>query len=526
MNIVERLASIAGFNKNGLSIFGKNNTRVQFGCSRLIGHTLSPDHSSITFATIDDLSRKWISVIQLDLNRDWCWDMLQPDSFEVFRQWKYQRDDGVNFDDVEEEKVGVVALTKGLNWQFMDEPDRKTTRLVFIDALDPKPGSKPVGAAQEAAVFPEPIEVRYRLSPRFNDAIVFDKEVFSYNGQPYDLDNILPITLPPSQVPEIVSVGLALSDADTEEQLYNNQYSVTKERIKYLWVEFAEPVANPDDAYFARLLAYAPDPVIAEYAMDVSKEMDEPAINLDPEIIRIVRPKQIHDLSGLDAMQALAGASGTIDDPDKGIRHFLLPLPQGLNADSPELFGFFTYEFRVGHTDKKWSTAQGRFGRALRVTGVQHPAPALRVSSLRQTDTIEVSAIYAQSFFKGDNCTPLLPRTNIYALLYAQVLQADGKQYRNILIDQISLQKLSRNDNSEPPVGITTWAMKDVRTRLRQKGLDMNAPLSVLAIELMPDGSRFANGGVGFEVNHNLDLENIRLLRTSRLYKIEDSCPV
>ncbi|HEX5025714.1 MAG TPA: hypothetical protein VFV68_10595, partial [Agriterribacter sp.] len=526
VNIIERLAAISGFDKNGLSIMGKENERVQFGCSNLIGHTLSPDHSSLTFATMDDLSRKWISVLQLDLNRDWSWDMLEPDSFEVFRQWKYKRADGVDFEEGEEEKIGFIGLTKGLNWQHMPEPDRLRTRLVFIDALDPKPGALPKGANQEAGRFPEPIDVRYRVSPRFNKAIDFDTAAYAYTTQPYNLENTLPITGIPSQVPEIVSVGLALSVPDSDEQLFNNQYSATSEQIKYLWVEFAEPVENPDDAYFARLLAYAPDPAISDHNIDVQKEMDEPTINLDPEIIRIIRPAQVNDNAGLEAMQALAGATADVDPDGKGIRHFLLPLPQGLTADSPELFGFFTYEFRVGHTDRQWSTAQGRFGRPLRATGIQHPAPRLRVSAIRLPDTIEVSAVYAQSFFKGGNCTPLFPRTNIYALLYAQVLQADGKQYRNILIDQVTLQKRSRNTNVDKPVGLTSFIIKDIRKMLRTKGIDINASLSVLAIEVMPDGRHFANAGIDVEINHFIDLENIRILRTSRLYKISDSCPV
>jgi len=524
VDIVERLASIGGFTKNGLSVMGNENTRVQFGCSNIIGHTLSPDHSSITFATLDDLSRKWISVIQLDLNRDWCWDMLDADSFEVFRQWKFDRADGINFEDGVEERVGVIGLTKGLNWPNMPEPDRLKTRLVFIDALDPKPGTIPVGAAQDPSKFPEPVELRYRVAPRFNTALEFDPGVFDYATQPYDLEISLPITSPPAQVPEVVSVGMALSMPDSEEQLFKNQYAVTSEQAKWLWVEFAEPAENADDTYFARLLAYAPDPALALHEIDVQKEMDEPAINLDPEIIRIVRPGQVKDNAGHDSMQALAGATADVDPDGKGIRHFLLPLPPGLSADSPELFGFFTYEFRVGHT--QWSTAQGFPGRALRVTGVQHPAPRLRVSALRKADTIEISSVFAQSFFNGNNCTPIFPRTNIYALLYAQVLQADGKQYRNILIDQVSLQKPARNTNIEKPVGLTSWAMKDIRTKLLLKGMDMNAPLSVLAIELMPDGTHFANAGVDLEINYMIDLENVRILRTSRLYKIADSCPV
>lgn len=517
VNIVERLASVCDLKKNGLSIIGKENERIQYGCSNLIGHTLSPDHSSLTFATMDDLSRKWISVIQLDLNRDWCWDMLEPDSFEVFRQWKYNRDDGIDFEEGDEEKIGVIALTKGLNWQNMPEPDRLKTRLVFIDALTAKPGLKPVGALQEPTKFPEPIDVRYRVSPRFNNVLNFDAAAYNYTTQPYNLTNTLPITDPPSQVPEIVSVGWALSAPDSGDELFNNQYSETSEQMKYLWVEFAEPVENADDAYFVRLLAYAPDPALAEHTSDVLKEMDEPAINLDPEIIRVIRPLQIKDNSGHDSMQALVGATADTDIEGKGIRHFLLHLPQRLTADSPELFGFFTYEFRVGHT--KWSTAQAFPGRPLRVTGVQHPAPKLRLSTLRKTETIEISATFAESFFNGSNYTPLFPRTSIYALLYAQVLQADGKQYRNILIDQVSLQKFGRNNNVDKPVGLTSWSLKDIRTKLLRKGMDINAPLSVLAIETMPD-----NREGQIQVNNFIDLENIRILRTSRLYKITDSC--
>lgn len=518
VNIVERLASIGGFDKNGLSIIGKANERVQFGCSNLIGNTLSPDHSSLTFATVDDLSRKWISVIQLDLKRDWCWDMLAADSFEVFRQWKYKRDDGITFNEVEE-KVGIISLTKGLNWQNQPEPDRLKTRLVFIDALDPKPGANPVGADQLPTKFPELLDVRYRVSPKFNKVINFDAAAYDYGTQPYNLEITLPISTPPTQVPEIVSVGLALSAADSDEALFNNQYSATSEQLKYLWVEFAEPVENADDAYFVRLLAYAPDPAIADNSVDVQKEMDEPAINLQPEIVRIIRPLQVTDNAGHDSMQALFGATADVEPDGKGIRHFLMPLPQGLTADSPELFGFFTYEFRVGHT--LWSLEQAFPGRPLRITGVQHPAPRLRVSTMKTAETIEISATFAESFFNGNNCSPVFPHTSIYALLYAQVLQADGKQYRNILIDQVSLQKPSRNSNSEKPVGLTSWALKDVRTKLLRKGMDINAPLSVLAIEIMPDSRP-----VDLPVNSIIDLENIRILRASRLYKIAESCPV
>ena len=67
--------------------------------------------------------------------------------------------------------------------------------------------------------------------------------------------------------------------------------------------------------------------------------------------------------------------------------HFLLPLPPGIPDRAPELFGFYTYELRPGHA-KGWSTAQGRFGSSLRVTGVQHPAPALTCMVLHNRNGI------------------------------------------------------------------------------------------------------------------------------------------
>jgi hypothetical protein len=32
--------------------------------------------------------------------------------------------------------------------------------------------------------------------------------------------------------------------------------------------------------------------------------------------------------------------------------HCLLPLPSGVGKNTPEMFGFWTYEFRIGH--KLW----------------------------------------------------------------------------------------------------------------------------------------------------------------------------
>lgn len=84
-------------------------------------------------------------------------------------------------------------------------------------------------------------------------------------------------------------------------------------------------------------------------------------------------------------------------------RHFLLADPY--TFDSPELFGMFTYEFRVGHA-VGWSTGQERFGRPLRVTGVQHPAPTLICSALRGPAGLEVSARFAAPILNAVSVQP------------------------------------------------------------------------------------------------------------------------
>jgi len=195
---------------------------------------------------------------------------------------------------------------------------------------------------------------------------------------------------------------------------------------------------------------------------------------------------------------------------DSSPRHFLVQLPPGLNADSPELFGFFTYELRVGHAHV-WSTAQGRFSRSLKATGVQHPAPTLFCTTRRTQDELIAEAPYAMAVLNGKNITARPPRTQIWVLLYAQVRQADGKDYRNILLDDRELQlipppqrgKFLNLDGSIGfPIqnrdaqarGFTRWQQDEIVTFLGELGLPPDSPLSVLAVEMMPTLADFRNG--------------------------------
>lgn len=60
-------------------------------------------------------------------------------------------------------------------------------------------------------------------------------------------------------MPKIVNAGIAQSTS-----VGDDVYSGTKPRKRYLWIEFDEPVKNPNDSYVIRVLAYSPDPLLAK----------------------------------------------------------------------------------------------------------------------------------------------------------------------------------------------------------------------------------------------------------------------
>ncbi|MBC7830278.1 MAG: hypothetical protein H7122_21220, partial [Chitinophagaceae bacterium] len=327
----------------------------------------------------------------------------------------------------------------------------------------------------------------------------------------------LPITGKPSQVPRIVSAGIAQS-----KYVADSTYASTEPRRRFLWLEFAEPLLNKNDAYFIRMLAYSPDPLLAQWKGEMLKAPQELPLPISAEDIRIISPQHTDDKAGLNAMQELTPAN-------KSKVHFLVPLPPGMHASSAELFGFFTYEIRVGHK-KGWCTAQSRFGRQLRTTGVQHPTPQLFCIVNRNEKHIMVTAPYAQTVFNGADVTTKPPRTQLWALLYAQVKRADDREYRNVLLDdQLFVRQRpavdpatgARKFNSNTDgiqYGITGWKNKDVEKMLIELGLPIDSNLSVLTVEMLPTYEKFwskspltANDNPTFSrVNPGLGLLNLK----------------
>ena len=168
-------------------------------------------------------------------------------------------------------------------------------------------------------------------------------------------------------------------------------------------------------------------------------------------------------------------------------------------------------------------------------TGIQHPAPTLTCTVNRDEKKLYVTAPYAAAVHNGKNVTADPPRTELWGLLYAQVKQADNKDFRNVLLDDLVLspqvrvefekavpwkQKyaaLERNtlkraalqtfrddaiyagaqdmikltdpstvNSDATKYGTTLWPNDAVTGLLALYGLPPNSPLSVLCVEVLP----------------------------------------
>jgi hypothetical protein len=519
-NLLQLLGQQLGLHQDGLTLSGAAGQRTVFGASGHIRNATAADASAITFSNQTELLGQWIVVLDLLLERDWTWDGFATPALSYARGG---------------DMLGLISCPRVVASSVVNTPgkpaDRAHTRVVFFDAFNPQP---------VAPAFPREAVLNYSVSAAFPNG--------SAQQSTYSIR--LPITTPPVQAPRIVSTGIA-------ESAYQHapDYSATAPRARYLWVEFDQPIADTaDDSYFGRVLAYGPDPLLAASLLphglpqDMLQESIEPPLPIDPEPVRKIFSGQSADQSGLDAMTQLVpalpggvGASGTF---------FLLPLPPGVDAEDPTLFGFWTYEFRVGHANM-WSTAQGRFGRPQRVSGLQHPAPHLVCSVQRgnphnrisDVDAVLVTAPYAIAVNNGNrlyNFDNGDPQTAIWFMLYTQALQADGASFRNVLIDHRIGWTLPPDDQNPQhgsaigPLAATAFSEGSIQGRLTRLGLPDSSPLSVLAVEVLPGPLNFqrqrdVHVGVGPAASAQddplgLNLGARRILRVSPLVAVPAIC--
>jgi hypothetical protein len=538
---------------NGLTLSAHPGQRIAFGASKSLRHTLSGDNSALTFASESELLSQWVVALVVDLERDWTWDGLAK-AYTL----TVERDGQVVGSLTVPRTLGAAAVADPANW------DRRRTLLVFFDGVDPH--------ELTASGFPEALQHTWTIqaevvsetgsivgvsgTPALKPGTVPPPSEPELNGVSQALT--LPIAVPPSQIPEIASVGLALSPFTN-----GAGYATTAARTKFVWIELKEPIQNQSgDALFARILTHGADPLLYDVTPSTYNQ-ENPALVLDLELMREIIPGESDDRSGLDAMSLLEQASDSQ-------RHFLLPLPPGFDPSDPDLFGFYSYELRIGHAGdphdhRWWSTAQARFGRPLQVNGVQHPAPALVCRAGRFNEPVSPGKpqppadIFATATFATPtlNGQPLvkpyqMPKTTLFFFLYAQVVQSDAASNRNVLLIQRrgnffggpdANRKLSVFGGPFPHfsqrdrLGGVVFQQAEIDKILAQYGLPTNLPLSILAAEFLPGGvgndlpdafrdqpSGAARAAAQDSDPLNLDGRPRRILRVSPLVQVAPVC--
>lgn len=490
--LLGRLASALDLVADGSMLIGQPGDRVAFSCAGLTHHA-APDTSSLEFADPAELAGQWINAVQVVIDRDWTWRGAGFPTLVVNRTVALPDATGSAPQSAD---AGTIELMNAINVQAATRPDRSFTRLVFLDAVPPQLG--PDG-------FPYEMAVTYKVQLRLEGG----------GGVSQSIETRLPIVTPPRQAPEVVAAGIALTPFDRD-----TDYASTASRVKRLWLEFREPLADPRDAYFVMPLTSTPDPMLLPGVEPVADPVVLDGVPLDPELLRVITPGQVQDLAGLATMQRLEPSASSD-------RHFLLPLPPNTDPGSPELFSFYTYDIRAGHdrgpiADPLWSTAQGRFGESLVLEGIQHPAPELACSVIAEPDgAIRVRAPYAAPYVGLRRVLPNPPNTEIWIVLYARVMQADASTMRNIQIDLRRLRISREHRVKTSPLfveGEIRWSGAEVQAAVQLAGLPEDVPISALAVELLPE----PNGSFGDPLGG--DLGQVRILRTSPLSAVDRDC--
>lgn len=498
--LATRLAAAVRLLEDEGTVLGEPGHRVIFGCSPELKHHLPPDRSSLALTALAELPRRWINVVRLEIARDWTWLGLADPAFRVRRTIRLA-DAPLAFPEVDD--LGVISIAHTVNRQATRGViDRERMEFIFVDAFAPRLSRD----------LPYETEVTYEVTSTLADG----------TEQTVEVTNLLPVTTPPAQVPRVVSVGHAFG-----EYVAADDYSATGPRTRMLWVELAEKLNDARDTYFIRVLASTPDPMLLPSTTPAPDPAGYEQSELDPELVRVIRPGQADDFAGLYSRQPLLKAS----DSDY---HYLVLLPPNLSAQAADLFGFFTCELTVGHARATagksfWSTAQGRYGPALVLEGVQHPAPPLACDARRVGDELIASAEFAQPILNGRRLAARTPNTDLWLLLYCQVHQADGSSRRNLQLDARRAAQIEGDVNPfggpplaagvlRAPLGYATWTKPELKNMLARHGLPEAMPLSVLAVETLPEPNGFFDDPLGG------DLGQVRILRTSPLTSIEGGC--
>lgn len=476
-----RLAEAVDLRHEGTTLMARPGERTLIACASRLAHVADIARSALTLASDADLIDRWIVPIRLTLDRDWSWTGLSPQGLVVHRR-----------DEIGGQIVGCVPLPPFIAGDAAGTPPRRDhISVLFLDLVDPAIEGRD----------PAERNLEYRVEAELRDAAEVAPE-------PWIGRIRLPIARSPTDRPAIISAGIAQSP-----YARSPGYSQTAPRERMLWLEFAHPPVNPVDMICGRVVGWAPDPALGS-AFPEPADSPAPALAIPDELVRIIVPDQPDDHSGADSMQPLI--------PTRSPVRFLLPLPSGLDRASPQLFGFFRYEFRIAHGPEVWSTARARFGEPFVIDGIRHPPPEMECGAARLNDVVTTYAVPARP--AGPDHGPDLSHgveTDIWFLLYGQAVMADGTDSRNVLLSRRRGQ-VAEGSSVHPalPRLRATWQQKEIEARLSALAMAPSTPLSVLAVELLvPQGDLFPDPVAG-------DLGEVAFLRTSTLVPVPPGCAV
>jgi hypothetical protein len=132
---------------------------------------------------------------------------------------------------------------------------------------------------------------------------------------------------------------------------------------------------------------------------------------------------------------------------------------------------------------------------------------------------VSASAPFATPVSEGRAITPSPPRSELWGLLYAQVVQADGEDRRNVLLSRRAARPMRRldRDTLSAAAAIIDWDQSEIDMLLRGLALPSRSPLSVIVVELMPQIARRGDPLGG-------DLGHVRILRASPLTPVPPVC--
>ena len=116
----------------------------------------------------------------------------------------------------------------------------------------------------------------------------------------------------------------------------------------------------------------------------------------------------------------------------------------------------------------------------------------------------------------------------MHTLLYAQVLQADGKTWRNVMIQRAFGAPVPLQHDLDDPRLLPSLALfpqDSILKSLHELGLPLDAPLSVVAVEMLPENANQIEYVPVMPDPLGVGLGQVRILRTSVLTPVPAICP-